>query len=145
LILRFFEMEQHALQIKGRKKRTPGYGSWRGMLDRCSNPKHESFRYYGAKGVTVCDRWRSFENFIADMGPRPSPRHSLERPHGGDYTPGRVIWGTWEDQVETRAPADRIALSRAGRKSASIKRARKRAEVEHAGQLALFSPMPSAS
>jgi hypothetical protein len=49
----------------------------------------------------VCAEWRhSFEAFIADLGPRPSPQHTLERPAGGDYAPGNVIWGTWQDQVE---------------------------------------------
>jgi hypothetical protein len=87
-------VEQRLLFEKGRKKRTAGYGSWRAMLQRCLDPKRESFRYYGGNGITVCERWRSFENFIADLGPRPSPRHSLERPNGGDYAPGNVIWGT---------------------------------------------------
>ncbi len=131
-------MEQPPPIEKVKKKQMAGYNSWRAMLDRCHNHKHRSFRYYGAKGIRVCERWRSFENFIADLGPRPSPRHSLERPNGGPYAPGNVIWGTWSQQVETRAPADRWALSRAGKKSASIKKTRKREAAELAGQLALF-------
>jgi hypothetical protein len=68
------------------------------MLQRCCDPKHNSFRYYGARGIQVCERWRSsFKNFLADLGPRPSKRHSLERPNGGNYEPGRVIWGTWAE------------------------------------------------
>jgi hypothetical protein len=131
-------MEQQL--IKGRRKDTPGYNSWRGMLQRCLDPKHESFRYYGGKGIAVCERWRVFENFIADLGPRPSPRHTLERPNGGHYEPGRVIWGTWAEQVESRAPADRLALSQAGKRSAAVKKARKREAIESAGQMVLFAP-----
>lgn len=106
------------------------------MLQRCLDPKHESFRYYGGKGIIVCERWRSsFENFLADPGPRPSPCHTLERPNGGDYRPGNVIWATWKEQVASRAPTDRAALSAAGRKSAAIKKMRKREAIERAGQL----------
>src|SRR5208337_4757307 len=112
---------------------------WRGMLQRCLDPKHNSYRYYGARGITVCERWRSFENFIADVGVRPSSDHTLERPRGGDYRPGNVVWATWAQQVETRAPADPLALSRAGKRSGAIKRARRREAIEAAGQLGLFS------
>jgi hypothetical protein len=92
-------MEQQALLINSMKKRTAGYNSWREMLERCSNPRHESYRYYGGRGIQVCERWRSFENFLSDLGPRLSPRHSLERPNGGNYEPGRVVWATWAKQV----------------------------------------------
>jgi hypothetical protein len=107
------------------------------MLQRCLDPEHESFRYYG-KGITVCERWRSsFENFLADLGPCPSPRHSLERQNGGDYAPGNVIWGTWQGQVANRAPTDRATLSAAARRSASIKKTRSAKQSSAAGELAL--------
>ena len=139
VICRSLEMEQQALLIKGRKKRTPGYNSWRAMIDRCHNPRHESFRYYGARGIgSVRSGDALFENFIADLGPRPSQQHSLDRPHGGNYEPGRVVWATWAEQVASRADPDRLALSQAGKRSASIKRARKREAIELAGQFLLF-------
>jgi hypothetical protein len=82
-------MKEKPLFERGKKKSTPGYNSWRGMLQRCSDPKLEFFRYYGARGIQVCERWRSFENFISDLGPRPSMRYSLERPNGSDYRAGQ--------------------------------------------------------
>jgi hypothetical protein len=105
------------------------------MLQRCCDQKHNSWRYYGARGVKVCERWRSFENFLADMGPRPSSGHSLDRKPGADYAPGFVRWATWPEQVETRAPADPYALSQAGKRGAAVKRARLRKLLEHKGQL----------
>ena len=132
------KMEQQL--IKGRKKATPGYNSWAGMLQRCYDPAHISYKYYGARGIQVCDEWRSsFEAFFRDLGPRPSPRHSLERPNGGDYTPENTIWGTWDMQVASRADPDRIALSQAGKRSAAVKKARKREAIEQAGQLSLLT------
>lgn len=58
---------------------TTEYRTWRGMLTRCFNEKDPTYRYYGSRGITVCVRWRSFEAFFQDMGPRPSSEHSLDR------------------------------------------------------------------
>ena len=120
------DMERQPPKPSG-KKAVPGYNSWRAMLDRCYNPRHESFRYYGARGIKVCDEWRrSFEVFFRDLGPRPSQRHTLERPTGGDYRPGNVIWATWTAQAATRNQPDRLALSRARKRSAAVRKTRKR-------------------
>jgi hypothetical protein len=83
---------------------TPSYGSWRSMLDRC---RDSSISHYGARGVTVCDRWDpakggSFENFYADMGERPEGK-SLDKDIKGGvgcllYSPGNCCWATLEDQ-----------------------------------------------
>jgi hypothetical protein len=54
------------------------YGAWRSMISRCSNPQAQYFQYYGGKGITVCDRWKQFENFYADMGD-PVPGMTLDR------------------------------------------------------------------
>lgn len=78
---------------------TPEYSIWAGMLQRCLNEKCQAYVWYGARGIKVCDRWRSFDAFYADMGDRPSRRHSLERTNNeGDYEPGNVVWGTPEEQ-----------------------------------------------
>lgn len=62
------------------KWNTPEFNSWTAMISRCYSPKNIGFRNYGGRGITVCDRWReSVAAFIEDMGPRPSPRHSLDR------------------------------------------------------------------
>lgn len=74
------------------------YRSWSSMKSRCQNPKSTSYKYYGARGVTVCSRWESFENFFEDMGERPEGT-SLDRidPHG-NYEPGNCRWATSAEQ-----------------------------------------------
>jgi hypothetical protein len=73
------------------------------MVQRCTNPKHNRWDYYGGAGITVCDRWlgeHGFEHFLSDMGERPSPKHSLSRYlDSGNYEPGNVEWGTKADQT----------------------------------------------
>ena len=71
------------------------------MLTRCYNPRYRQFNDYGGRGIRVCDRWRtSFENFLADVGFRPSPEHSIDRiENDGDYEPGNVTWATRQDQA----------------------------------------------
>jgi hypothetical protein len=76
------------------------------MKARCHNPRHPGFPGYGACGIVVCDRWReSFIAFFADVGPKPSPEHTLERiDNDGSYEPGNVRWATWKVQSENRRP-----------------------------------------
>lgn len=80
--------------------RVPEYGVWCAMKARCvatSGPDHHD---YSARGITVCDRWlNSFENFIEDMGPRPSPKHSIDRKDvNGNYRPDNCKWTTQKAQ-----------------------------------------------
>jgi hypothetical protein len=80
----------------------PEYRIWIGMKSRTLNPKSEAYKHYGAKGVTVHPRWlNSFANFLADVGPRPSPIHSIDRypNRNGNYEPGNVRWATPKEQM----------------------------------------------
>jgi hypothetical protein len=82
----------------------PEYNIWAGIKQRCCNPSSELFARYGARGITICDRWReSFEAFYADMGPRPTPQHTIERKNNdGNYEPGNCIWATMKVQERNR-------------------------------------------
>ncbi len=84
---------------KGRTKTTE-YMSWDKMVYRCHNAKAINFPRYGGKGIRVCDRWRKFINFLADMGPKPSPFHSIDRfpNRSGNYEPGNCRWATRIEQ-----------------------------------------------
>ena len=71
-------------------QRHPLYNTWLGMVQRCCNPASKDFKRYGERGVQVCARWRdSFEAFLEDMGPKPSPKHQIDREdNDGIYEPG---------------------------------------------------------
>ena len=83
-------------------RNTPEYRSWTAMMTRCGNPKHVQYASYGGRGITVCDRWKSFKNFYADMGPRPSGM-SLDRVNIGlGYFLGNCKWSTPKEQANNR-------------------------------------------
>src|SRR3990167_3632980 len=69
----------HAGNAHKRIKPSPTYTAWRSMRVRCTKPKCAPYARYGGRGIKVCDRWRKFENSLADMGERPTPTHSLDR------------------------------------------------------------------
>lgn len=69
---------------------------WNAILNRCTNPNDSAYKNYGGRGIKVCDRWReSYQNFLADLGPKPSKKHSIDRINNdGHYEPGNVKWAT---------------------------------------------------
>lgn len=88
----------------GKANLTPEYRAWIAMRRRCYNTKTKDYPFYGGRGITVCDRWRdSFDNFLADVGSRPSDSHTLDRiDSDGPYEPSNCRWDTRLTQSRNR-------------------------------------------
>ncbi len=84
-------------------KSTPEYAAWQMMNARCRNPNNPRYAAYGGRGIAICERWSSFQNFWADMGPRPSPRHQLDRINNDKgYGPDNCRWATAAENMANR-------------------------------------------
>ena len=93
------------------RKPSQTYRSWTNMIARCTQPSNPAYAHYKKRGITVCDRWRKFENFLEDMGERPGSKreYSIERNNNDrGYEPGNCRWATWEDQGRNRTPNDNM-------------------------------------
>lgn len=86
-------------------KQSVEYRTWAHMKSRCYNPKTPDFKYYGARGITVCDEWlHDFQKFFDHVGYRPSLKHSIDRiNNNGNYEPGNVRWATTYQQCHNRS------------------------------------------
>ncbi len=96
-------MIKHGNARKGSK--TPTYKSWMHMIRRCTDSNNNRYQHYGERGIAVCDKWRhSFDVFLADMGERPTAKHSIDRhpDPNGNYEPGNCRWATSEEQQNNK-------------------------------------------
>ncbi len=102
------------------------YRCWAGVLTRCNNTNHGQYASYGGRGITVCDRWDpkkggSFENFLEDVGRRPSEKHSIDRLDNDDmYAAWNCRWATKKEQAQNRRKPDPSTYPRAGRPAKMI-------------------------
>src|SRR5262245_5099105 len=93
--------------------KSPEYQAWRNMKTRCLATRGTAYAWYGSRGITVCDRWNdSFENFYADMGPRPGPGYSVERKdNSSSYSPTNCIWATMPEQNRNKRNNHMITIN----------------------------------
>lgn len=96
-------------------RQTPEYQIWKGIINRLTLTYIPAFPSYGGRGISMCERWWDFSNFIADMGPRPSKKHSIDRIDvNGNYEPSNCRWVTWDVQAHNRT--DNVFIEHDGRR-----------------------------
>ena len=94
---------------------TRTYNTWCSMVQRCLNEHNPRYKYYGARGIAICDRWQGehgFENFLADMGERPEGKSIDRINNDGNYEPGNCRWATQKEQVRNQRKRGTALLTR---------------------------------
>lgn len=92
--------------------RASEYRIWSLIVQRCTNPSNPAYPAYGGRGIKICRRWLKYENFLADVGRRPSPKHSLDRKDNDKgYNPTNCKWSFWVDQMNNHRRTVRITLN----------------------------------
>lgn len=95
------EAHRHGLARRGKKSYL--YLIWCSMRQRCKNPKNKGYMNYGGRGIKICARWNKYENFLKDIGDRPTPKHTLDRMNNnGNYEPSNCKWSTRKHQTINR-------------------------------------------
>lgn len=92
-------------------KKTREYRIWKGLRNRCNNHNNKNYIDYGGRGITACERWDDYANFLADMGRCPSPAHSIDRiDNERGYEPGNCRWATKSEQSQNRRHSESLAV-----------------------------------
>lgn len=103
---RFVRGHHKCLAVHGHTSRAHGkspiYRSWSGMKDRCQNPNNPEFGRYGGRGITVCERWVQFSDFLTDMSPRPKGKWLDRINNDGNYEPGNCRWVTPKESQQNK-------------------------------------------
>lgn len=92
------------------KSDTRTYNTWKMMLKRCNKSTWKAYKHYGGRGIKVCERWSSFENFYADMGDRPEGMTLDRIDVNGNYEPSNCRWATWQEQMNNRRDNRRLKI-----------------------------------
>lgn len=110
--------DRELLELAAKRERhgmnkSPEHRAWVHMRQRCTNPNKREWPHYGGRGIKVCDAWmRSFLTFFADVGPRPSDKHSIDRIDvDGHYEPGNVRWATKQQQIENTRVVRMVSIN----------------------------------